>query len=85
MIWTSTAIHTLRLNCKDLAIKLALVVSRKTDLGQPIDGYLDYWYLICNVIFSLEEDTTIFTDDELDYFYSLYTKILIKHNRYKGI
>jgi hypothetical protein len=85
MVWTSTAITTLVLNCKDLAIKLALVISQKTDLGQPIDGYLDQLYLICNVVFSLEEDPTIFTDNELDYFYSLYTKILVKHNRYKGI
>lgn len=85
MVWTSTSITTLKLNCKDLAIKLALIISRKSDLGQPIDGYLDYWYLICNVVFSLEEDSSIFTDDELDYFYSLYTKVLTKHNRYKGI
>jgi len=85
MNWTSSAITTLKLNCKDLAIKLALIVARKSDLGQPLDGYLDHWYLICNVVFSLEEDPTIFTEDELDYFYSLYTKVLTKHNRYKGI
>lgn len=85
MIWTSSNITTFTLNCKDLAIKLSLVISQKTDLGQPIDGYLDHLYLICNVVFSLEEDPTIFTNDELDYLYSLYTKILIKHNRYKGI
>jgi hypothetical protein len=85
MIWTDNDRMALFIDCKDLAIKLALVISQKTDLGQPIDGYLDHLYLICNVVFSLEEDSTIFTDDELDYFYSLYTKILIKHNRYKGI
>jgi hypothetical protein len=85
MIWDSTSKTTLLLNCKDLAIKLALVVTRKSDLGQPIDGYLDYWYLVCNLVFALEEDVTLFTDDELDYFYSLYTKTLTKHNRYKGL
>lgn len=85
MIWTDNDRMALLIDCKDLAIKLALVISQKTDLGQPIDGYLDHLYLICNVVFSLEEDSTIFTDNELDYFYSLYTKILIKHNRYKGI
>lgn len=85
MVWTSTAINTLKLNCKDLAIKLALVVARKSDLGQPIDGYLDHWYLICNIVFSLEEDPTVFTDDELDYLNSLYIRVLTKHNRYKGL
>lgn len=68
-----------------MSIKLAEVICRKSDLGQPIDGYLDWLYLMCNVTFALEEDVTIFTDDELDYFYSLYTKTLTKHNRYKGL
>jgi hypothetical protein len=85
MVWTSTLKLSFLLKCKDLSIKLAEVICRKSDLGQPIDGYLDWLYLMCNVTFALEEDVTIFTDDELDYFYSLYTKTLTKHNRYKGL
>lgn len=85
MVWTSTSKTTFLLNIKELAIKLGQVICRKSDLGQPIDGYLDSWYLICNLGFALEEDPDIFTDDNLDYFYGLYTKTLIIHNRYKGL
>jgi len=85
MVWTDALKTTFLLNIKELAIKLGQVICRKSDLGQPIDGYLDTYYLVCNLGFSLEEDPSIFTDDDLDYLYALYTKSLIVHNRYKGI
>jgi|WetSurSiteA1Bulk_404760.scaffolds.fasta_scaffold202789_1 hypothetical protein len=85
MVWSSTAISDFLLNVKELTIKLGRVICVKSDLGQPIDGYLDVFYLVCNLGFSLEEAGSSFTDDELDYLYGLYTNSLVQHNRYKGL
>lgn len=90
MVWSATLKFDLLNKCKLLAINMGQVISRKTDLGQPIDGYLDYYYFICNITFAIEEDyyyigtTGGFTDDEYDVLYGFYTKMLIKHNRFKG-
>lgn len=85
MVWDDTDKSNLLLVIKDLSVKMGQVIARKTDLGQPIDGYLDYYYLICNLGFAVEEGASDFTNDEMDYLNSLYIKCLTKHNRYKGI
>jgi hypothetical protein len=93
MIWDSTKVYDFLLDSKTLAVKFGVVIARKSDLGQPIDGYLDMWYCLCNLTFALEEEYAQytctaawnFTDLEFDQLYSMYTTILTKHNRYKGI
>lgn len=93
MQWNVTKVYDLLIDCKTLAVKFALIISRKLDLGQPVDGYLDMWYCLCNITFSVEEEHTQyistlvwnFTDEEFDQLYSMYVTILTKHNRYKGI
>ena len=84
MVWTSSSIYELLNNCKTLTVRLATSISRKLDLGQPIDGYLDDLYFMCNVTFAIEEGSSDMLDADLDYLYSVYTKILNLHNRYKG-
>ena len=85
MTWDATKIYDLLIDAKTLAVRLSVAIVHKMDLGQPIDGYLDNLYLLADVIFAVEEGSTDFEDVDFDYFYSIYTKILAKHNRYKGI
>jgi hypothetical protein len=85
MVWTALDKFTFLTELKDLTVKLAVVICRKLDLGQPTDGYLDMLYLACNLTFVMDEGTTDYEDDDYDYLYALYTKTLKYHNRYKGI
>jgi hypothetical protein len=93
MTWDSVKVYDFLMDAKTLAVKLGVVISRKSDLGQPIDGYLDMWYCLCNVTFAIEEDYVKyqstsawgFTDAEFDQLRAMYMTILTKHNRYKGI
>jgi hypothetical protein len=85
MTWDSTKIADLLVDCKTLSVRLALAIIHKMDLGQPVDGYLDDFYLACNVTFSVDEYASDFVDADFDYLYSLYTKLQTKHNRYKGL
>lgn len=93
MTWDDTKIYDLLVDCKSLAITLGLAISRRLDLGQPIDGYADHLYYLANVTFAIEErrdllsltGSTEFEDEELDQLQAIYYKILRKHNRYKGL
>ena len=85
MTWDAPKITALLNESKTLAVKMAWSLARRMDLGQPIDGYLDDLYLISNVVFAIEEGSSDFEEEDLDYLYSLYTKMLVKHNRYKGL
>ncbi len=85
MTWGSTEIYDLLIDCKTLTVMLAWSICRRLDLGQPIDGYLDDLYLICNVTFAVEEGSSDLDDEDFDYLYSIYAKLHTKHNRYKGL
>jgi hypothetical protein len=93
MTWDVTKVYDFVVDSKELAVRFALIISRKLDLGQPTDGYLDMWYCLCNITFSLEEEyskylvaaTWDFTDLEFDQLRAMYITVLTKHNRYKGI
>lgn len=93
MTWDATKVYDFVVDAKTLAVKLGVIIARKSDLGQPIDGYLDMWYCLCNVTFAIEEDYVKyqstsswgFTDAEFDQLRAMYITILTKHNRYKGI
>jgi len=85
MIWTATLKYDLLNNCKTLTVILATSIARKLDLGQPIDGYLDDLYFMCNVTFALEEASVVLVDADFDYLNSVYNKIRNIHNRYKGL
>jgi len=85
MTWDIVKIYDLYTDSKTLTTKLAVVIARRLDLGQPIDGYLDDLYLICNVAFAVGEGYSDMEDEDFDYLYSIYAKILTSHNRYKGL
>jgi hypothetical protein len=85
MTWDATKISTFLLDTKELTVMLAISISRRLDLGQPIDGFLDDFYLICNIAFAIEEGSSEFIDSDIDSLYSMYSKIYTTHNRYKGL
>jgi hypothetical protein len=85
MTWDSTGIYDLLTDCKTLTVMLAWSICRRLDLAQPIDGYLDDLYLLCNTTFAIEEGSSDMVDVDLDYLYSIYSKLYRKHNRYKGL
>lgn len=85
MTWDAIKIYDLLIDSKELSVRLASAIVNKMNLGQPIDGYLDHLYLIDNLIFAIEEGASDFEDVDFDYLYGMYTKLLSKHNRYKGL
>ena len=85
MTWDTGKVYDLLTDCKTLTVMLAWYICRRTDLGQPVGGFLDDLYLICNVTFAVEEGSSDMVDADLDYLYSIYTKIYRTHNRYKGL
>ena len=86
MAWTAVRLYDFLIDSKNLAVKLMESICNKLDLGQPVDGYLDMFYLISNIIFALEHtNATTYLDDDYDHLYELYTKVLAKQNRYKGL
>lgn len=82
MTWDATAKYDFLIDSKNLVVRLATAVTRRLDLGQPVDGYLDMLYLGCNIVFALEDTASDYTDAEFDLLYGLYTKLLVKHNTY---
>jgi hypothetical protein len=64
---------------------MAWSLTKRMSCGQPIDGYLDNMYFMYNAIFAIEEGSSDLEDVDFDYLYSIYTKMLVKHNRYKGL
>jgi len=85
MTWDTVKIHDLLTDFKTLTVKMAWALSRRLSLAQPIDGYLDDFYFMCNATFAIEEGSSNFEDVDFDYLYSIYTKMLVRHNRYKGL
>jgi hypothetical protein len=85
MTWDAVDKFDFLVEMKNLTMKMALAICRKLDLGQPVDGYLDMFYLICNLVFVIDEGSVNYTDANYDYIYGLYVKVLKYHNRYKGL
>ena len=85
MIWDSVNKADFLSDNKVLVVRLAISISRKLDLGQPIDGFLDDLYLMTNITFTLEEGSSDLVDADYDYLFSVYNKVRINHNRYKGL
>jgi len=85
MVWSAIQIYDLLVDCKELGSKAAVVICRRLDLGKPIDGFLDSLLLINDIIFSIEEGSSDLLEDDFDYLYAMYNKLLNKHNRYKGL
>jgi len=81
MTWDALKKYDFLVDSKEMVIRFAMTISSRLDLGQPIDGYLDMFYLTCNITFVLE-DGSYDTDEEYDYLYALYTRVLVQHNRY---
>jgi macrodomain Ter protein organizer (MatP/YcbG family) len=66
MVWTADDITNLILVAKDVGIKHTEYLCRKMDLGQSIDRDIEYLYLMCNIIFALENSSTDVYED-IDY------------------
>jgi len=86
MVWDSTAISNLILVGKDVGIHLSESICRKLDLGQSIDQDVDYLYLMCNIIFALEnDDTDSYEDEDYDYLAEMINRVEVQRNRFRGI
>ena len=86
MVWTSTDIANLILVGKDLGVHLTESICNKLDLGKPIGQDADMLYLLCDIVFALENDgTAVFDDDDYSYFAEMISRIEIQRNRFRII
>ena len=86
MVWKSTDIANLILVGKDLGVHLTESICNKLDLGKPIGQDADMLYLLCDIVFALENDgTAVFDDDDYSYFAEMISRIEIQRNRFRII
>jgi hypothetical protein len=85
MVWSALAIADLILVGKDVYIHLSESICRKLDLGKPIDQDVDMLYLLCNIVFALENDSTNWEDEDYDLMAEDINRIEVQRNRTRGL
>ena len=86
MVWSPIAIADLILVGKDVGIHLSESICRKLDLGQSVDQDIDYLYLICDIVFALEnDDTDSYEDEDYDYLAEMVNRVEVQRNRTRGL
>jgi hypothetical protein len=84
MTWLPNDVTNLILLGKDVGIHFSDSICRNLDLGRSIDHDLEYLYLMCNIIFALE-NSDMYEDEDYDLLSEMVNRIQTQILKYRGL